>query len=198
MARQACNSGVRRNSGANQRSRMASDRLAMPPASMAAMRVCHICGSPIRAAVFDSTSARSRSGRRAASPWPIMPPMERPTNTRSRRPSCSIRVSASSTRTSIRYGPSGQEDSPWPRLSNRISRRPAGSFGMILSQSRKSVPSELANSTGTPSGSPSSRQWTRADPRSATCICRSSCAQIAIPVLTCKMINRPESFPKSA
>ena len=51
----------------------------MPFVSTASMRVFHISSVPILAAVSISTMAFTRSGRSAASPWAMIPPMERPT-----------------------------------------------------------------------------------------------------------------------
>ena len=56
----------------------------MPPRRTVAMRSRHVASVPILAAVLESTAARTRSGRSAASPCATTPPIESPTKTASR------------------------------------------------------------------------------------------------------------------
>jgi hypothetical protein len=89
--------GLSRKGLENHRSMIASDMAERPCVSTIAMRSSHMARVPILGAVFDRTTARTRSSRLAASPCAIMPPMERPTKTTSRSPNASITRSASRT-----------------------------------------------------------------------------------------------------
>ena len=153
MLRQGATSGLSRNLGPNQRCIMPSAIPAKPSFVIISTRSCHSCGVPMRAAVFDSTSARNRSGLRAASDWPISPPTDRPTKITGPRPKVVMSDSASWAKSAM-LGAPPRSESPCPRLSKRINRRPSGKSGKTACHMRKSVPSELAKTTAAPSLGP--------------------------------------------
>ena len=142
----------------NQRFRMPSAMASMPPARTLAMRSRQRrLGADLGGGV-ERTMARTRSGRSAARPWATAPPIERPTKTRAADPEAVQQA-----------GGVGDEVAHPVVARRRVAEAVAAHVvaddaearradgGGAGSQIRKSVPSELAKTSGRPSRGPVSR-----------------------------------------
>src|SRR5579875_1879770 len=157
------------NSGVNKRGGTMSLIAASPPERTSATRSSQACRDGIGVvAVQQTTSDEIRSGARAASQMPIMPPRETPQYAADVMPCSPSRPSTSAASPAIEYGPGGAGErapgSPCPRSSYLSRRNRLLSTAAWASQTALVAPRGLpSTTTGAPSG-PSSRAASRTVP----------------------------------
>lgn len=134
---------VARKAAVNHRSMVAAATGFIPCVRTVPMRAFHISGAPIFAAVLQSTSLSTRCGVLRASHMPIIPPMDSPQKWKVSSFKVSAKARTSFASCSIEYGPGVTEDCPWPRVSQRRTRKDFRKSGICASHMEKFVPREL-------------------------------------------------------
>ena len=125
----------------------------MPCRRTVSMRAFIISGGPKYGAVLQSTSRAMRSGAWAPSHMPTVPPIDSPQKRARSMPCASSIRSTSAPSWAIVYGPAGTDDSPWPRVSYRSTRKRRANASTWGYHMPSVAPSECdSTSTGPPCG----------------------------------------------